>query len=238
MSAKKNSREDKDEIAFTLSRRLREIIEERYLTNKEVCSISKKLGFGITESLLSDLLNPEFKPRYPSYDKIAAIAEILDVSIDFLVGRTDVRVQDPTLQAVGKMSGLSDSAINKLYSWGELIDSSKNDEIIVTTAKSNLPPDELSNLIMHKDFKQLIDLIRSLSYVKMIAKNKKMRVKNRHMGIYKTRVLVNEFGSVAAYKFILNEIVETLKTMLIDIYNIDLTKSEVRDATQADFDDF
>lgn len=237
MAARKENSEFKEELAIILSDRLKKVLEEKSLTNKEVCIISKRRGFDITESLLSDLLNPKYKPRWPGYDKIAAIAEILDVSIDYLVGGPAM-VKDPDVQIVAKMSGLSDAAINKLYSWGELKDSRKNEGAVVTTAVSNIPPNELSNLIMHKNFKQLIDLIRSLSYVKMIAKNKKMRVKNRHMGIYKTRVLVNEFGSVAAYKFILNEIVETLKTMLTDIYNIDLTKSEVRDATQADFDDF
>lgn len=237
MAARKGNSEFKEELAIILSERLKKVLEEKSLTNKEVCIISKRRGFDITESLLSDLLNPTYKPRWPGYDKIAAIAEILDVSIDYLVGGPAM-VKDPDIQIVAKMSGLSDAAINKLYSWGELKDSRKNEGAVVTTAVSNIPPNELSNLIMHKNFKQLIDLIRSLSYVKMIAKNKKMRVKNRHMGIYKTRVLVNEFGSVAAYKFILNEIVETLKTMLIDIYNIDLTKSEVRDATQTDFDDF
>lgn len=237
MAVRKENREFKEDLAIILSERLKIVLEEKSLTNKEVCITSKIRGFDITESLLSDLLNPKYKPRWPGYDKIAAIAEILDVSIDYLVGGPAM-VKDPDVQLVAKMSGLSDAAINKLYSWGELKDSRKDEGVVVTTAVSNIPPNELSDLIMHKNFKQLIDLIRSLSYVEMIARNKKMRVKNRHMGIYKTRVLVNEFGSVAAYKFILNEIVETFKTMLIDIYNIDLTKSEVRDATQTDFDDF
>jgi len=238
MAVRKKNSEFKEDLARILSERLKIILEEKNLTNKEVCIISKRQGFDVTESLLSDLLNPEYKPRWPGYDKIASIAEILDVSIDYLVGRSPVRAKDPDMQIVGKRSGLSDAAILKLYNWGEMVDHKDSNGAIVTHAFDNKPPNELINLIIHEDFRRLIDLIRSLAYIDKISKNKRIRGKNKHMGIYKTRVLVNEFGSVSAYKYILNEILDTFRAMLIDIYNIDLNKTEVRDATQADMDDF
>lgn len=75
----------------------------------------------------------------PRINALNEVAKVLEVSLDFLLGNSDVKSPDTTLQAIGKMTGLSESAIEKLiswkdtegrYLWGEFISAILEDEDI------------------------------------------------------------------------------------------------------------
>ncbi|MCL2445775.1 MAG: helix-turn-helix domain-containing protein [Oscillospiraceae bacterium] len=63
------------------AQRLRQLRKERNLTQRNVAD-----GLGIAESAYQIY---EYANKKPGYDKLIALADYFDVSIDYLVGRTD-----------------------------------------------------------------------------------------------------------------------------------------------------
>lgn len=62
--------------------RLRELRKTRHLTQKQVAE-----GANITEIAVQ---NYESGRRKPNYDTLIALSDFFDVSLDYLVGRSDV----------------------------------------------------------------------------------------------------------------------------------------------------
>lgn len=65
---------------MTLSDRLRSLRTERGLTQKDVFT-----GIGVTQIVYQRY---EYG-HYPAYEKLLALADFFDVSLDYLVGRSD-----------------------------------------------------------------------------------------------------------------------------------------------------
>ena len=86
--------------------RLKEIIGERDVTLRELV---KRLNVSL--GILSDWQNGNKKPKVESVIKLASY---FDVSTDYLLGLTDIRSVDDSVQAVARKTGLSEKAIDVL----------------------------------------------------------------------------------------------------------------------------
>ena len=73
-----------DTAIFVFGVHLKKIRESRSLTQKQLA-----LNLGVSESGIQQY---ELGKRKPAYDKLIALADYFDVSLDYLVGRSD----DPT----------------------------------------------------------------------------------------------------------------------------------------------
>ena len=86
--------------------RLKGIIGERDVTLRELV---KRIGVSL--GILSDWQNGNKKPKVESVIKLATY---FNVSTDYLLGLTDVRSVDDSVQAVARKTGLSENAIDIL----------------------------------------------------------------------------------------------------------------------------
>lgn len=92
----------------TTGERLKELRKEK----GEIQEVTAK-ALSIERSVLSNFEN---NVRTPDIDKLKALADYFDVTVDFLLCRSDVKKADTTLQAVSEYIGLSDEAILKIKS--------------------------------------------------------------------------------------------------------------------------
>ena len=91
-----------------VAQRIKEAINsEGYQSQKEFCdSFSPRL----TESLLSDIFNGKRR----TVENLKMLADKFSCSLDYLVGISPVKSQDPDLQAFCKMTGLSEASVYAL----------------------------------------------------------------------------------------------------------------------------
>ena len=87
-----------------LAKRLRELCEGR--TQQEIAD-----GAGITRQNLGKFLSGETKPDVDTLEKLATFFK---VSTDYLLGRTNVKPVDPSLDATVEYIGLSEKAIENI----------------------------------------------------------------------------------------------------------------------------
>ena len=92
---------------------------------KQLTPLAQRLSELITDTnSLKDYLNCSIQAinqykqgtSQPSLDNLQKIADFYDVSIDYLLGRTDVKKPDITIQAICEYTGLSEEAATKLKS--------------------------------------------------------------------------------------------------------------------------
>ena len=88
------------------SKRLAEVLKEKRLSQKDLAELS-----GVTTSSLSPWLKGTTEPKIYG---VAQIAKALNISIDYLLGLSDVKTPDIKMQAISRGTGLSDKAIKKL----------------------------------------------------------------------------------------------------------------------------
>lgn len=88
----------------SFAKRLREICEGR--TQQEIAD-----GAGITRQNLGKFLLGETKPDVDTLEKLATF---FNVSTDYLLGRTDVKPIDPSLDAAVEYTGLSPNSIHNI----------------------------------------------------------------------------------------------------------------------------
>lgn len=113
------------EVMANFTERLRQLRDE---SGKTQSQIAKELG--LTPQAFSYFVNG----REPNYETLGKIADYFQVSVDYLLGRSEVKTADPTLEAACKYTGLSEKAVENLHFdaklkgqgknavWGELID--------------------------------------------------------------------------------------------------------------------
>lgn len=91
-----------------LAARLRKLVAEWTLTQKEIAE-----RVGVKPQSISQYLDGTVNP---SYSVLIALADLFNVSIDYLFGRTEIATDDIDLSRISKETGLSDKAIEKLKS--------------------------------------------------------------------------------------------------------------------------
>lgn len=112
----KNWKENKTNVVTYFATRLNEELEIQNKHQKDFCDEIK-----ISEGVLSKYRNGN---GIPTCDIAAKIAKGLNVTLDFLVGLTDVKSVDEDFKKVHKITGLSDKSIETLK---VLVCESKND---------------------------------------------------------------------------------------------------------------
>ncbi len=66
---------------------------------------------GVTDNTISYFINGK---RTPNIEQLSQIADHFDTTVDYLLGRTDTKANDSTLQAVCAYTELSEEAVNAL----------------------------------------------------------------------------------------------------------------------------
>lgn len=105
-------------IKEILSIRLRNLLDEKQMSQSE---LSKKST--VTEATISNFLNCK---QLPKLEVVSKIADVLGVSVDFLLGRTDIpknnidlskykHLNNPLMNRLsGRMEMMSDNELKKL----------------------------------------------------------------------------------------------------------------------------
>ncbi len=123
---------------------LRKLIEEQGITQEE---LKEKLGVSTRQSVTGYIDGSTL----PTIDKINALADLFNVSTDYLLGRTPEKTSDVNLQAIYNDLGLSEESVN-----------------VIRNIKAERLDDGLNFMIEAYDFLGLIehtsDLIRACRY--------------------------------------------------------------------------
>ncbi len=106
---------------------------------------------GLTYSQLHTVLSTEYETAYPSIEKLkelemyrdhkagykkgfgtrvdylCTLADFYGVSIAYLLGETDIKSPDANMRTVSKLTGLSENALNKLFSSTQTCKNAIND---------------------------------------------------------------------------------------------------------------
>lgn len=89
-----------------IASRLGNAIQSAALSRKALAAES-----GVSEPSISQYLS---KAREPTVDNLVRLATALNVSADYLLGLSDVQTPDADLQAINRITGLSEQAITTL----------------------------------------------------------------------------------------------------------------------------
>lgn len=89
------------------AKRLKKLIEEHSITQNELGNI-----VGASRQSISLYVNGE---RTPDIEIAARLADYFHTSVDYLLGRTDVKSPDTDIQSICNYTGLSEEAINYLH---------------------------------------------------------------------------------------------------------------------------
>ena len=92
---------------MSLGKRLRQLREEKCLSQKELAEI-----IGTVSN--NDLSRYEKGERSPHYKTLIQFANYFEVTLDYLVGRTDIRQPDPTAGLPEEFRNLAYDFINFL----------------------------------------------------------------------------------------------------------------------------
>ena len=94
------------------SQRLNDLLFEKQITQKELSKMS-----GVKESTITAWIRSEYEPRIKGMNEIA---KALGVSLDYLMGNTDIpSPNSEDLQAINKHTGLKLTAINNLHKYAQ-----------------------------------------------------------------------------------------------------------------------
>ena len=114
---------------------LRKLIEEQGITQEE---LKEKLGVSTRQSVTGYIDGSTL----PTIDKINALADLFNVSTDYLLGRTPEKTSDVNLQAIYNDLGLSEESVN-----------------VIRNIKAERLDDGLNFMIEAYDFLGLIEII-------------------------------------------------------------------------------
>jgi len=91
------------------AKRIDEYLRDKKITQFELAKIS-----GVSQATITGWLRDNVEPKVTG---ITNIANALDVSTDYLLGRTNIKSPEPDVQAACKLTGLSDKSISILKCW-------------------------------------------------------------------------------------------------------------------------
>lgn len=106
-----------DSIIFT---RIKELCQKRGISVNKLESIVGMSQYSITR----------WKTSSPTVDKLLRVAQYFCVSLDYLVGQTDVSSPNPTVQAACDLTGLSEQSVVNLSELNRAGDSNSKNKLI------------------------------------------------------------------------------------------------------------
>ena len=106
-----------DSIIFT---RIKELCQKRGISVNKLESIVGMSQYSITR----------WKNSSPTVDKLLRVAQYFRVSLDYLVGQTDVSSPNPTVQATCDFTGLSEQSVVNLSELSRAEDSNSRNKLI------------------------------------------------------------------------------------------------------------
>ena len=101
--------------------RIRKLMEERHTTQQELAE-----NTGCSRQAIAQYADGS---NAPNIDKLVSIAKYFDVSLDYMVGLSDVPTADKDVQFVCEYTGFTQEAIKELQSEKEFIKRSEKKEI-------------------------------------------------------------------------------------------------------------
>lgn len=111
--------------------------------------IFRKTGITLSESTISDIENIDEKNKMPGIDKVVAIANFFDVSVDYLIGKNECK--ELSNEAIHQATGLSEKSILALREYkrfnnsGSLTVEDAKETAIFYKHLTNKSTDECSN---------------------------------------------------------------------------------------------
>ena len=194
--------------------------------------IEEKTGVYISATQLQKYEDTD-RPDIMNVKNLVAIADFYEVSYDYLLGYSEDKERE--YHSATEQTGLSEKAVKKLASWHESVEEKQADGVRVTRSINTNAPEEISRLIESKHLSELIAYIRALGYIS----GKSSKFKNIILGPNRVKELERYFGENAARTFVMSEFVEkTFRKIVDEIVPFTPVEDEVRQATQADMDDF
>lgn len=114
---------DKQAISFAMGKRLKDLREERSLSHDNLIKqLNAKYGISVSrDSLMAYEISDESRTKASKFPNMGmrveylyCLADFYGVSLDYLLGKTDVRIPDCTVQSMCKYTGLSEYAVETL----------------------------------------------------------------------------------------------------------------------------
>jgi len=126
-------------MVATFGGRLRRLREEKDLKQTDLAKLLKLESSSTISQYENEALN-----RIPDAHILQKLAELFNVSIDYLLGRTDIRNESASIEKV--KSAISDDP-ELLQFWEELIQ--RDDLKVLMRQVRDLPPDGIKRLIRY-----------------------------------------------------------------------------------------
>lgn len=126
-------------MVATFGGRLRRLREEKDLKQTDLAKLLKLESSSTISQYENEALN-----RIPDAHILQKLAELFNVSIDYLLGRTDIRNESASIEKV--RSAVSDDP-ELLQFWEELIQ--RDDLKMLMRQVRNLPPDGIKRIIRY-----------------------------------------------------------------------------------------
>lgn len=136
--------ENKDKFhASCFQERLQKLIEVKTKENNKFSQKQLSAETGIAEGSISKYLRGDAEPKMLT---LTRLADYFDVSVDYLVGISDCKKYDASMQAASKFTGLTDEALS-------FFSSAKEDEVML-----------LSCILENELWKNVLSSYRSYAY--------------------------------------------------------------------------
>lgn len=126
-------------MVATFGGRLRRLREEKDLKQTDLAKLLKLESSSTISQYENEALN-----RIPDAHILQKLAELFNVSIDYLLGRTDIRNESASIEKV--KSAISDDP-ELLQFWDELIQ--RDDLKVLMRQVRDLPPDGIKRIIRY-----------------------------------------------------------------------------------------
>lgn len=147
---------------------------------------------------------------------LVALAKFYNVSVDYLLCLSDSKERKN--YNISKRIGLSDEAIETLENWIEEIITYNNG--VYSGSLKKIPQNELSRMIIHPKFREIIYYMRSLKYLNddYDVKNKGRVISNPIMNNSKVKQLKSQLGESNLRVVIVDRILNCMTEIINDLY--------------------
>lgn len=117
---------DKQAISFVVGKRLKELREERLLSHDKLKDqLKEKYGISVSrDSLMAYEISDETRAKADKLpnmgmrsETLYCLADFYGVSLDYLLGKTDIKSSDTDLRSVCEYTGLTEQAVKNIWSF-------------------------------------------------------------------------------------------------------------------------